>query len=62
MSALRKTSPTPKTEMTKMTFRSDEMKTLQEVLARARMRRAPGWRSLPYRPARQVAADARRYR
>lgn len=54
-------TPTPKrtTEMRKQTNWSDTMYMLQEILARARMRRAPSWRSLPYRPARSVAAGTR---
>jgi hypothetical protein len=64
MSSMRACPPTPvgKTEMNTATHRSNEMNTLVEALARARMRRAPRWRSLPYRPARQVAAGTHRYR
>ncbi|MEV0842184.1 MULTISPECIES: hypothetical protein [Actinocatenispora] len=48
--------------MNETTNRSNEMHTLQEALARARMRRAPRWRSLPYRSALDVAARARKQR
>ncbi len=40
--------------------RSDTMYLLQEALSKVRMRRAPRWRALPYRPALEVAAKARR--
>jgi hypothetical protein len=39
--------------------RSDTMYLLHEALSKVRMRRAPRWRTLPYRPALQVAARAR---
>ncbi len=57
-----RTNPTQKTSMNDTIQRSDEMYMLHEVLARARMRRAPRWRSLPYRPALRVAANARESR
>lgn len=58
---VRRSTP-EKVAMNDTTIRSDELYTLQEALARARMLRAPRWRSLPYRPALQVAAGARRGR
>jgi hypothetical protein len=39
--------------------RSDTMYLIHEALSKVRMRRAPRWRQLPYRPALQVAAKAR---
>ncbi len=61
-SDLHRKSPTQHPTMNDTIQRSDEMYMLQEVLARARMRRAPRWRSLPYRPALRVAARARESR
>lgn len=59
---VRPSIPAKKAMMNDMNSRSDQMHTLHEALARARMLRAPRWRSLPYRPALRVAAAARRER
>lgn len=40
--------------------RSDTMYLIHEALSKVRTRRAPRWRQLPYRPALEVAAKARR--